>query len=125
MMSAYQMHISSSNALLSHSKLGALFETYIVNDIRRQLTIMQGKPALYHWCSHGGAEVGLIIEMDNVYHLIEIKCKTRPTKSDLRGIQAFRETYPDLNYAPSLLICATPEVMPLSRDCFALPFFSL
>lgn len=121
-MSAYQMHISSPNALLSHPKLGALFETYVVNDIQRQLTMIQGKPALYHWRSHGGAEVDLIIEMDNVYHLIEIKCKTRPVKSDLRGIQAFRETYPDLNYAPSLLICATSEVMPLSNDCFAMPY---
>lgn len=121
-MSAYQMHITSPEALLSHPKLGALFETYVVNDIRRQLTSMSGKPALYHWRSHGGAEVDLIIEINNVYHLIEIKCKTRPIKSDLRGIQAFRETYPDLHYAPALLICAVSEVMPLDHECFAVPY---
>lgn len=101
-MVAHWMHVSTPNALLGHPNLGALFETYIVNDIQRQLTVMSGRPALYHWRSHGGAEVDLVIEMDNIYHLVEIKCKTRPSKSDLRGILAFKETYPDLHYAPSL-----------------------
>lgn len=121
-MAAHLMHISSPQALLGHPKLGALFETYVVNDILRQLPLLRGKPAVYHWRSYGGAELDLLIEMDNVYYPIEIKCKTRPSKVDARGIRAFRETYPNLKLAPGLLICATDTIFPLSEDCFAIPF---
>jgi hypothetical protein len=121
-MACHLMHISTPNALLGHPKLGALFETYIVNDILRQLPLLPGMPAVYHWRSHAGAELDLLLEMDNIYYPIEIKCKTRPTKSDCRGIQAFKETYPHLTYAPSLVICAVEQVLPLSDDCYAIPF---
>lgn len=121
-MVTHLMHISTPQALLGHPKLGALFETYIVNDILRQLPLLHGQAAVYHWRSHGGAEVDLLIEIDNVYYPIEIKCKTRPTKTDCRGIEAFQETYPDLTYAPALIICVVNEVMALSKNCYAVPF---
>lgn len=121
-LACHLMHISSANALLGHPKLGALFETFMVNDILRQLPLLQGRPAVYHWRSHGGAEVDLLLEMDNIYYPIEIKCKTRPTKSDFRGILAFRETYPNLNYAPAILISAINDILFLGDDCYAIPF---
>lgn len=121
-MAAHLMHISTSEALLGHPKLGSLFETLIVNDIIRQIPLLPGRPATYHWRSYAGAEVDMILELDNTFFLIEIKCKSRPTKADTRGIQAFRETYPDLNYAPSIIICSVNEVTPLGNDCFAIPF---
>ncbi|MCE3237956.1 MAG: GTP-binding protein [Gammaproteobacteria bacterium] len=121
-MVCYLMHISTPNALLGHPKLGALFETYVVNDILRQLPLLPGKPAVYHWRSHGGAELDLLLEMDNIYYPIEIKCKSRPLKADSRGIQAFRQTYPHLNLAPGLLICPTNDRLGLGEDCFAVPY---
>lgn len=121
-MCCYLMHISTANALLGHPKLGSLFETFIVNDILRQFPLLPGKPAVYHWRSHGGAEVDLVLELDNIFYLIEIKCKTQPNKNDIRGIQAFRATYPHLKYAPALVICAAKQVLPLGDDCFAVPF---
>jgi predicted AAA+ superfamily ATPase len=121
-MAAHLMHISTPMALAGHPKLGALFETFIINDVLRQLPLLPLKPATYHWRSYAGAEVDMILELDNTFYLIEVKCKSRPTRSDMRGIQAFRETYPQLNYAPSMIICAVNEVTPLGDDCFALPF---
>jgi predicted AAA+ superfamily ATPase len=121
-LACHLMHISSPNALLSHPKLGALFETYVVNDILRQLPLVRGNPAIYHWRTHAGAEVDLLLELDNVYYPIEIKCKKRPTVSDLSGIKAFRETYPKLNIAPALVICSVDKIMPITHDCYAVPF---
>ena len=95
-LACHLMHISSSQGLLGHPKLGALFETCVVNDLLRQLAVLNANPALYHWRSHAGAELDFLIEMDNIYYPIEIKCKTRPTKADFRGIRAFGETYPAL-----------------------------
>ncbi|OAI47985.1 hypothetical protein AYO45_05400 [Gammaproteobacteria bacterium SCGC AG-212-F23] len=121
-MACHLMHISTPNALLGHPRLGALFETYVVNDLLRQLPLMHGKPAVYHWRSHGGAELDLLLEIDNIYYPIEIKCKTRPTLADTHGIQAFRETYPDLKFAPALVICAVEKIQALGKNCFAVPF---
>jgi predicted AAA+ superfamily ATPase len=121
-LACHLMHISSPNALLSHPKLGALFETYVVNDILRQLPLVKGNPAVYHWRTHAGAEVDLLLELDNVYYPIEIKCKKRPTLSDLSGINAFRETYPKLNIAPALVICSVDKITPITKDCYAVPF---
>lgn len=121
-LACHLMHISTPNALLGHPKLGALFETYIVNDIMRQLPLLRGKPAVYHWRTHAGAEVDLLLELDNTYYPIEIKCKKRPTTKDTSGIRAFKETYPNLNIAPALIICAIDKITPVTDDCFAIPF---
>lgn len=123
-LACHLMHISSPQSLLGHPKLGAIFETGIVNDLLRQLAVMNGNPAVYHWRSHAGAELDLLIEIDNVYYPIEIKCKTRPTRSDIRGILAFRETYPDIKLAPGLVICSVNQITPLGDNCFAVPFDS-
>lgn len=121
-LACHLMHISSAQGLLGHPKLGALFETCVVNDLLRQLSLINANPAIYHWRSHAGAELDLLIEMDNIYYPIEIKCKTRPTKADLRGIRAFRETYPTLSLAPGLVICATDAIQALGDNCYAIPF---
>ncbi|EKD74668.1 MAG: hypothetical protein ACD_44C00366G0006 [uncultured bacterium] len=121
-MACYLMHISTPQAVLGHPKLGALFETYVVNNILTQLPLLRGKPAVYHWRTHSGAEVDLLIEMDNIYYPIEIKCKTRPSRADISGIKALRETYPNLNFAPALIICAVNQIQDLGNDCYAVPF---
>lgn len=121
-LACHLMHVSTPTALLGHPRLGFLFETYVANDIMRQLPLLQGKPAIYHWRTHAGAEVDLILELDNVYYLIEIKCKKRPTLNDMSGIKSFRETYPHLKFAPALIICAIDQITPMGNNCFAVPF---
>ena len=71
---------------------------------------------------NAGAEVDLLLELDNIYYPIEIKCKKRPSLSDLSGIKAFRETYPSLTIAPALIICAIDKITPIATNCFAVPF---
>ncbi len=121
-MACHLMHISTPKALLGHPRLGAIFETFVINDILRQLPILQGTPAVYHWRSHAGAEVDLLLELDNVYYPIEIKCKTRPSRIDLSGIKAFQATYPQLNIAPALVVCAVEQIQPLGANSFAIPY---
>jgi predicted AAA+ superfamily ATPase len=121
-MACHLMRISSPDALMGHPRLGALFETYVVQDILRQLSVMATQPAVYHWRTHAGAEVDLILEIDNCYYPIEIKLKSQPNKADIRGIKAFRETYPGLNIGPGLVIAACKTIFPLGENCFAVPF---
>lgn len=114
--------ISSPQVIGSVPLWGALFETAVVNEIRKQLLWMTKSSNLYHWRSHGGAECDLIIERDGIYYPIEIKAKTNPSRSDTSGITAFRKTYPQLTIAKGLVICLAEKSFQLSENDYACPW---
>lgn len=116
------MHVTAPQVLAGHPQLGALFESFVVVDIVKQLSIMPNPPAIYHWRAHSGAEVDLILEIDNHFLPIEIKCKSNPSPNDIRGIKAFRANYPHLKQLPGLVIAPVNMVMPLGNNCFAVPY---
>lgn len=114
--------ISTPSAIGSHPNLGALFETAVVNEIRKQISILSPKPNLYHWRSHGGGEVDLILERDAVFYPIEIKAKSNPSRKDTTGISSFRKTYPHLKIEKGLVLCPTDKVFQLSDLDYAAPW---
>jgi len=112
--------ISSPRALLSNPYFGALFETAVAGEIRRQLSTAGVR--LYHWRSHGGAEVDLIIERDSMLYPVEIKAASRPNGHDARGLAAFRGTYPKLTAPIGLIIAPAETAYALSRDTWVVPW---
>jgi predicted AAA+ superfamily ATPase len=100
----YLQRISSPAALAGHPQLGALFESAVAAEIRKMSSLLGTSPMLYHWRSHGGAEVDLILERDGILFPVEVKLTANPSRKDARGIQAFRATYRELNIAPGLVI---------------------
>lgn len=118
----FAQSISSPEALAGHPLWGAVFETAIAAELRKQIALMKSPPQLYHWRSHGGAEVDIILERDNRYFPIEVKSKSHPNKRDLSGIQAFRSTFPNLRVGPGLVIAPTQEVAALSAQDYVIPW---
>ena len=91
--------LGSARALGGHPLLGALFETAMVHEIRKQGAALSGGGAFHHWRTAGGAEVDLILERDGWLYPFEIKLTTHPTKRDASGIAALRQAYPHLQIA--------------------------
>jgi predicted AAA+ superfamily ATPase len=120
---ALQM-ISTPQALSGHPLVGSLFETFVVAEIRKLAATLATPPGLYHWRTHSGGEVDLLLERDGRIHPIEIKLTTRPSKSDTRGLAAFREAYPKLKIAPGLVICAAERGQRLNETEYAMPWDS-
>jgi uncharacterized protein len=114
--------ISSPDALAGHPVFGALFETAVVNELRKQAATVASPPVMYHWRSHGGAEVDLVLERNGTYYPIEIKLRSRPTRADTRGIRAFRESYPALDIAPGLVLYPGEEALLLNDEDVAVPW---
>lgn len=114
--------ITSPDALLAHPLLGSLFETAVVNDIRRQADALPAAPGFWHWRSSGGAEVDLILERDGCLYPIEIKLTGNPRPRDLSGLAAFKETYAGHKIALGLLVCAIDQPRRVARDTIALPW---
>lgn len=117
--------ISSPQALGGHPLVGALFETAMVDEIRKHAATLRTKPQLFHWRSHGGAEVDLVLERDGTLFPIEIKLTSRPGRNDARGIAAFRDSYPQARIAHGLVICAVDRPLRLSDTVAALPWDSV
>jgi hypothetical protein len=97
----------------------------MVDEIRKHAATLRAKPQLFHWRSHGGAEVDLVLERDGTLFPIEIKLTSRPSRNDARGIAAFRNTYPQAGIAPGLVICAVDTPLRLSDTVVALPWDSM
>jgi len=117
--------ISTPRALSGHPLAGALFESAVAAEVRKLAGALATPPALYHWRSHGGAEVGLLLERDGVFYPIEVKLASRPSREDARGIEAFRQTYPALRTAPGLVIAPVERMERLTELDSCLPWDSL
>ena len=113
--------VSSPAALAVSPYLGAFFETWVVNTFHREFVRLAVAPRAYHWRTSGGAEVDLVLERDGELTPIEVKAGTRLSGHDLRGLHAFRKTYP--NTGPlGLIVYAGPEVYRPAADVLAVPF---
>jgi len=121
-LAAFLHKISSPQALAAHPLQGALFETHVVLDIFRQMCQMSVPPRIYHWRTHGGAEVDLLLERDGVFIPIEIKSGARITDADTRGIRIFRETYPHLKHGIGCIVAGVEESFELPDGIVVLPY---
>lgn len=117
--------VTSPHALGGHPLWGALFETAVVNEIRKQASFLSSSLNIYHWRSHGGAECDLLLERDGILYPIEIKATSRPSRGDTSGLRAFRETYPSLQSAPGLVIAPIERFQQLSENDYAMPWDSI
>jgi predicted AAA+ superfamily ATPase len=114
--------ITSRDALGGHPMTGSLFETAVISEIRKLMTPLARKAALYHWRIHSGSEIDLILERDGTLYPIEIKLTSRPSRKDTRGIRALRENYPDRAIAPGLIIAPAEQLEQLSETEYTLPW---
>lgn len=121
----YLQHISSVEALASHPNLGALFETWVINQLKILKNGLFVSMQIYHWRTGAGAEVDVILEKDNIFYPIEIKCKTNLTKRDTQGLMAFKNSYPNLKIAKCLIIYAGEDSYPINQEVIAISWKTL
>ncbi len=118
----YLQRISSPNTLAVSPLRGALFESWIVNELAALAALLPMPPHLYHWRTSGGAEVDLVMELDGRLFPIEMKCKTNLTRHDSRGLRAFRDTYGADKVAPAIIVYAGHECFRLNETTTAIPW---
>jgi predicted AAA+ superfamily ATPase len=120
-LASYLMGISSPESLSSHPSFANLFESWAACWLSRLAAQLSTPPHFYHWRSAGGAEVDIVMERDGFLYPVEVKCKTRLSGHDTRGIRAFRETYGD-RVKRGIIIYAGSECIPLSDVAVAVPW---
>lgn len=118
------LRIGSPAALSAHPLFGALFESFVIQTVRKNAERLALSPGFWHFRSGGGAEVDLVLERDGRLYPIEVKTSTRVNGHDARGILAFRETYPVAS-APGLIIYCGDTVRRVAPEVWAVPWRAL
>ena len=121
-LACHHAQLARPTNLGSHPLFGAVFESAMVSEIRKQAQLLPTAPQLYHWRTRGGAEVDLLLEINGTLYPFEIKLTSNPGKRHCSGIHALRKRHPNTNIAPAALICSIPKPRRLSPNVIALPW---
>ncbi len=109
-LACYLQKITAAEVIPGHPLQGRLFETFVVMEIIKLLQALPIQPNLYHFRSHSGAEVDIILEQNGVLYPIEIKSKSNPNRKDIQGFRSFKKCFPKENIHAGLVICASPSI---------------
>ncbi len=98
---------------------GALFETYVAQNLAALLTAHLPDAQLSYWHEHGRHEVDLVIETARKVVAIEVKAATQWSQGDLAGLRAFQSRTPDCFAA--VLAYNGKETVSLGDRLWAIP----
>lgn len=77
-------------------QFGHLLETFVVGEVRKQLSWMDGIAGIGHWRTRDGAEVDLVVERDDGSVIaFEVKAGSRVAGRDLTGLRVIRDSLGD------------------------------
>ena len=98
--------LNTLNSPLSGLEKGAMFEQFIIQEIRRVNDYYRKKLKFYFWRTEAGAEVDLLLcKADKILLAIECKSSKFINKRDLSGLRAFKKDYPQVK----TVVCAPVE----------------
>ena len=84
-------HLARRDAT-SLTEFGHLLETFVVGELIKQSTWLDGLAGWHHWRTYDGDEVDLVIERDDGRIVgIEVKAGTRVPGADLRPLEKLRD----------------------------------
>lgn len=106
--------LRSRDALLSHPKVGASWEGFLIEQILGALRLSGASPRAFYWRTHGGAEIDLVVENGPRKAAIELKLGA-PSVS--RG---FHEGLKDLG-CPGFVFHGGSEAFKMGPSIRALP----
>jgi predicted AAA+ superfamily ATPase len=80
----------------AQTELGSLMETFVVGELRKQVSWLEEPVTCGHWRTSDGDEVDFIIEFgDGRVLAFEVKASERVSGNDLRGLRKLREALAD------------------------------
>lgn len=120
-LACYLLRLSSPEAVLGHPLFGALFETWVMLELRKQVQALGTLPAFHHFRLHSGMEVDLVAEINGTFFPVEIKAASSVKPHDAAGITRFQDMIGKQAGAGLVVYCGK-QVLRLSARCLAVPF---
>lgn len=104
---------------------GPLLETFVVAELLKQAAWSETRPSFFHFRTHAGAEVDLVLEApDGRIVGIEIKATAGPTARDVRGLRALAEIAGP-RFHRGIVLYTGDQVVPFAERIHAVPIDAL
>jgi predicted AAA+ superfamily ATPase len=112
----------SAEAALRGNMGGALFEGLIIAEAWKVFLNLGQRPSTFFWRSHGGIEVDLIIQAQNILWPVEIKLTSTPSVQHTKGIDRFKKLAGKEASERGIIVCSVKEKLDLPGNNIALPW---
>ena len=107
------------------TSFGHILENFVTMEICKQITWSNVRPTMYHFRTHAGVEVDLVLESPSGDLVgVEVKAATRIRDDDLRGLELLRELA-GKRFRRGIVLYTGTESIRLGKNLVALPIDSL
>ncbi len=104
---------------------GSLLESFVANEILRQLSWSESRATLFHFRAHSGEEVDLVLETpDGMIVGIEVKASRTVSGSDWKGLRWLSERLGE-RFLRGVILYLGDQVVPSAAHLHAVPLPSL
>jgi predicted AAA+ superfamily ATPase len=117
---SFLLNFHNHESLRDSYNSGHIFETYCVSEIIKSYTNYGISPPIYYYRDYKQNEIDVLININGKIHPIEIKQKTNPTKSDIKGFKAL-DLIGGIKVGTGYVICSTNDISLISKDVFKFP----
>jgi predicted AAA+ superfamily ATPase len=118
-LASYLTGLELSSSIRSDPLYGALFETYVAQNLLSILSAKWQNDSLYFWSVQGRHEVDFVIEAGRSCIALELKSAARWQERDLSGLKAFLAKTP---HCKAAILCHSGEdAVQLGQRLWALP----
>lgn len=124
-LAAHLLGVDPSSLDAPGSPVGALLETFVTAELRKQQTWARTAVGLYHFRDRGGSEVDLVVEArDGRVAAIEVKAGRTVTGGDFKGLRMLRDRLGE-RFAGGVVLHRGRETVPFGPDLLAVPVSAL
>ena len=120
---AYLTRWSSLETLCAGAMAGAVFENWVVSEVRRTYTQCGVEPPLWYYRDRDGKEIDLVIERDGRLHPVEIKKSARPSM-DMSSSFRMLDRAP-LPRGRGAIVCLADSFGAVSSDVLVMPAWAI
>lgn len=113
------LHLQNLNDLLAHPSMGHSWESMVIENLLRGLTIQGLSFDYFHYRTSAGAEVDLILEGEFGLIPVEIKYGQKVPLRTLYGIQGFMK---DFKCSYGIVISNTERIALINNNLINIPF---
>ena len=104
---------------------GALVETFVANELLKQISWHDQAVTLHHFRTHVGEEVDFVLEApDGTITGVEVKLSATLTSNDVRGLKVLREAA-GKRFRRGIVLYTGKTVVPLDEQLTAVPMRNL
>ncbi len=119
----FLLGISSARALLETPFAGAVWETFVMGQIVREVQTRPTSASVWFWSEAPGLEADFLLDLGSHFEVVETKLTEGPDRDDVRSLEKLLTGLRSSRPARARLVCRTPHSFPLPEDIEAVNGF--